>query len=352
MTKVLGIETSCDETAAAAVEDGTRILSNIVSSQIDIHARFGGVVPELASRAHVERILPVIARALDEGAQTLDEMDCIAVVHRPGLIGSVLVGLSAAKAIAWALSKPLVGVNHVDAHVYAGVMTAPEVSFPLVALVASGGHTTLCYARSPLDIERVGRTTDDAAGEAFDKAAALLGLPYPGGPSIEEAGREGDPKAIDFPRAEVGEYDFSFSGVKTACLYLLRGTKGGRTPIADRKEYRTADVAAAFQEAIVDVLVSRTVKLAAARDVRDVVIGGGVACNARLRERLSEELAGRGRRLIAPHPSLCTDNAAMVAGLGFELFRAGRVSSLDLDGYARDVSPQSRKCTSTARTTD
>jgi len=352
MTTVLGIETSCDETAAAVVTDGVRILSNIVASQIDIHAQFGGVVPELASRAHVERILPVIVRALDESVRTLEDMDCIAVVHRPGLIGSLLVGVSAAKALAWGLGKPLVGVNHLDAHVYAGVMTAPDVSFPLVALVASGGHTSLCFARSALEIERVGRTTDDAAGEAFDKAAALLGLPYPGGPSIQKAARDGDPKAIDFPRADVGEYDFSFSGVKTACLYLLRGTKGGRTPVAHKKEYRTADVAASFQEAIVDVLVSRTVKLAVARDVSDVVIGGGVACNARLRERLAEELSRTGVRLIAPHPSLCTDNAAMVAGLACKLFRAGRVSSLDLDGCARDVSPKSRNCASPARTTN
>ena len=341
MTTVLGIETSCDETAAAVVEDGVRILSNIVSSQVDIHARFGGVVPELASRAHVERILPVIVSALEESGRSLDGMDCIAVVHRPGLIGSVLVGVSAAKAMAWGLSKPLVGVNHLDAHVYAAVMTAPEVAFPLVALVASGGHTTLCYARSALEIERVGRTTDDAAGEAFDKAAALLGLPYPGGPSIQEAAREGDPKAIAFPRAKVGDYDFSFSGVKTACLYLLRGTRGGRTPTADKKEYRTADVAASFQEAIVDVLVSRTVKLATACGVRDVVIGGGVACNARLRMRLAEALDRRGVRLIAPAPMLCTDNAAMVAGLGYELFRAGRLASLDLDACARDIATES-----------
>ena len=340
MVKVLGIESSCDETAAAVVVDGRRVLSNTVASQVDIHAKFGGVVPELASRAHVENILPVITQSLDEAGVEREDIDAVAVVHRPGLIGALLVGLSAAKAIAWGLGKPLIPVNHLEAHVYAAVMTDEEVAFPLVALVASGGHTSLFFSKSPLDIERVGKTTDDAAGEAFDKAAALLGLSYPGGPAIQKAAQDGDPKAIAFPRTKVGEYDFSFSGLKTACLYLLRGVKGGRTPLAETEKttYRTADVAASFQEAIVDVLVARTTELAAARDVRDVVIGGGVACNARLRERLGQALARDGRRLVAPNVRLCTDNAAMVAGLGYELLRAGRTGSLDLDAFARDIS--------------
>ncbi|MFH0964116.1 MAG: tRNA (adenosine(37)-N6)-threonylcarbamoyltransferase complex transferase subunit TsaD [Planctomycetota bacterium] len=337
MAIILGIETSCDETAAAVVRDGREILSNVVASQVPLHARFHGVVPELASRAHVEEILPVIVRSLEEASVSPDRLDAIAVVHRPGLIGALLVGVSAAKALSWALGKPLIAVNHLEAHVYGGIMENEDVTVPLVALVASGGHTSLFYVRDILEMERVGRTTDDAAGEAFDKVAALLGLGYPGGPAIERAARAGKPDAFAFPRAQVAEYDFSFSGIKTASLYLLRGLKGGRTPEGLQRTPSTPDVAASFQEAVVDMIVETTMKLAREREVRDVVIGGGVACNARLREKLGAALRRDGRRLVAPAAGLCTDNAAVVAGLGWHLWRAGRLSGLDLDGEARDV---------------
>ena len=342
MATILGIETSCDETAAAVVRDGRCILSSIVASQVDIHAKYGGVVPELASRAHVDNILPVIADALGEAGLRPHDVDAVAVVHRPGLIGALLIGVSAAKTLAWALGKPLVPVNHIEAHVYAGLMEEENVRFPFVALVASGGHTSLFHVEDLLHMERVGRTLDDAAGEAFDKAAALLNLEYPGGPSIEKAALQGDSRAHAFPRAHVGEYDFSFSGLKTACLYLVRGSKGGHAPDPNAPRLGVPDIAAAFQEAVVDVLVDRTASLAADRSTRDVILGGGVACNGRLRTQLADALHAQGRRLVAPSPRLCTDNAAMVAGLAFHLLTAGKTASLHLDAHARDIARQSR----------
>ncbi len=333
---VLGIETTCDETAAAVVRDGREILSSHVASQAKLHAPFGGVVPEIACRAHVETLLPLVERALEDAGTELGRLDGIAVAHTPGLVGALLVGLSAAKALAWAAGRPLVGVDHIEAHVHAVRMAHADLAPPFVALVASGGHTSLYDVRGDTSLAKIGSTVDDAAGEAFDKVSALLGLGYPGGPAIEKAAKCGDASAVAFPRSYPGEkggaggsLDFSFSGLKTAVLYHLRGQHG---KIGARPAPRpAADVAASFQEAVVDVLVARTILAAERTGARAIAVGGGVACNGRLRERLAAEGAARKKRVFFPPPHLCTDNAAMIAGLGHELLRAGRVSDLELE---------------------
>ncbi len=336
---ILGIETSCDETAAAVARGGKEILSSVVHSQASLHAAHGGVVPEIAGRSHLEQILPVIEAALGEARVTLDELDGIAVTTRPGLIGSLLVGVSAAKSLAWARGLPLVGVHHIEAHVYAATMERPaeERPYPCLALVVSGGHTAIYRARSETQIELLGATLDDAAGEAFDKVAHLLGLPYPGGPAVSKLAEGGDPNALRFPRyrPEQGPPAFSFSGIKTAVLYHVRG-QDARAPtppperIADR-----ADVAASFEGAVVDVLVEETLRAARKERVETVLVAGGVACNRVLRREMTRRAEAAGLRAVFPSPPYCTDNAAMIAGLGFHVLRAGRVASLELDASPR-----------------
>jgi len=329
--RVLGIETSCDETAAAVVEDGTRVLSSVVASQEHLHAKYGGVVPEIACRAHVEAVVPTIEQALQRAGAALDSLDAVAVTTCPGLIGALLIGVAAAKTLSWLLGVPLAAVNHLEAHLYAPALAEP-LEYPLVGLIASGGHTILLHAESPIDTDVIGTTTDDAAGEAFDKAASVLGLAYPGGPAIDRAARGGNPRAVAFPRTRLGpgSFDFSFSGLKTAVLYQCYGqnVRGrGETPLAAE---RVADVAASFQEAVVDVLVEKSVRAALSRGVATLVAGGGVACNSRLRTRLAEEAGQVGLKFRFAPPSLCTDNAAMVAGLGAQLIAAGRQAGLDV----------------------
>jgi len=333
--RILGIETSCDETAAAVVDDGARIGASVVASQEHLHAKYGGVVPEIACRAHVEAIVPTIDQALSKAGTDLESLEAVAVTTCPGLIGALLIGLSAAKSLTWLLDLPLVGVNHIEAHLYAPTLEAP-LDYPLVGLIASGGHTVLLHATSPIDSEVVGTTTDDAAGEAFDKAAAVLGLSYPGGPAIDRAAREGDPRAVDFPRTmlEPESFDFSFSGIKTAVLYHCYGPNARGREAAPPPPEAVPDLAASFQEAVVDVLVAKSVRAALSRNVGTLVVGGGVACNSRLRTRLAEEADKVGLRLRFASPALCTDNAAMVAGLAEHLLRAGRAADPDVTAVA------------------
>lgn len=326
----LGIETSCDETAAAVVEDGRRILSNIIASQVDLHSRWGGVVPEVASRRHVETILPVISSALEEAGASPEDIDVIAVTYGPGLAGALLVGLSAAKGLALGWGKPIIGINHLEGHVYANFLDGTEPEWPLICLIASGGHTDLVLMNGHNDLKVLGRTRDDAAGEAFDKAARTMGLGYPGGPQIAALAGEGDPEAVDLPRAylEEGSFDFSFSGLKTAVIYYLETEKrAGR-------QVNQADLAASFQQAVVDVLVDKTFAAAALHPVRQVLLAGGVAANRALREAFLARGRETGTKVSFPPPILCTDNAAMIAAAGCYAFRAGRRSGLDLDARA------------------
>jgi N6-L-threonylcarbamoyladenine synthase len=330
---LLAIESSCDETAAAVVDRQLTILSNVVSSQSELHRRYGGVVPEIASRAHVARIIPAIDEALEKAKVRLEQLSAIAVTSRPGLVGSLLVGLTAAKTLALALEIPLVDVSHVEAHLYACRMAAGRDVFPAIGLVVSGGHTLLYDCLTAVDFELLGSTIDDAAGEAFDKGAKLLGLGYPGGPAIQQAARAGNAGAIRFPRPLIDSptLDFSFSGLKTALLYEIRGDSRGRsTPTEDLSAARVADLAAAYQEAIVDVLVAKC-RRALNRKERDVLcVGGGVAANGRLRERLTQMAEETRTELILAPPALCTDNAAMAA-LAWELIDREIYAPLDLD---------------------
>jgi N6-L-threonylcarbamoyladenine synthase len=319
--KVLGIETSCDETAAAIVEDGSRIISNIVASQIDIHARYGGVVPEVASRQHLLTIIPVISQAMT--GVSWQDINGIAVTFGPGLAGSLLVGVNVAKAIALAKKLPIVGVNHLEAHIYANWLDSSPpsekggVTFPCLCLVVSGGHSDLVLMKGHGQFEKLGRTRDDAAGEAFDKAARILGLGYPGGPAIEQASRSGIP-CLSLPRAWLQEsHDFSFSGLKTALWHLVQ--KGGIS---------VADAAASFQLAVVDVLVVKTIEAARQLKVEQILLSGGVAANKMLTRHF---LASSPVSVLIPPPHLCTDNAAMVAACGYYHFQAGKVSGYDLD---------------------
>ena len=334
---VLGIESSCDETAAAVVREGREVLSSVIASQIAEHAPFGGVVPEIAGRSHLRAVLPTIERALEDAGVELGQLSAIAVTTRPGLIGSLLVGLSVAKGLAYARGLPLVAVDHIEAHAYAAVMEAPDDAYPNLTLVVSGGHTALYEVLSPTQLSRLAETRDDSAGEAFDKVAHLLGLPYPGGPSVSRLAEGGDPKKIRFPRYRTkhGEPDFSFSGLKTAVLYHLRGQDAlAATPapetIADR-----ADVAASFQAAAIDALVGPSLEFAQRRGLPTLAVVGGVASNRSLRVRMHAETARLGMRCLFPSPVYCTDNAAMIAGLGWHLLQAGRISDLSLDASAR-----------------
>jgi len=311
--RILGIETSCDETAAAVVVDGSLVASSVVSSQVDLHARFGGVVPELASRAHVELLNPVVAEALVEAGCDGAGLDAVACTIGPGLIGALLVGVSAAKAYALAWGVPFVGVNHLEAHLYAAFLEEPDLEPPLVLLLVSGGHTLLVAMEGHLRYRLLGATIDDAAGEAFDKVARLLGLPYPGGPAIDLLAMDGDPTAIAFPRAMLDEgYDFSFSGIKTSVLTYVR-----KHPDASG-----ADVAASFQEAVVDVLVTKARRAALEVGAKGLCLAGGVAANSVLRERLLDACIADGLRAFVPSRSMCTDNAAMVAATAWWRLRA------------------------------
>jgi N6-L-threonylcarbamoyladenine synthase len=322
---VLGIETSCDETAVALVEDGARVRSNVVSSQVEHHRPFGGVVPEIAARAHLELLLPVIDRALVEAGCTYDDVEGVAVTTGPGLVGALLVGVAAGKALALAHELPFIGVNHLEGHVCAVQLEFGRLAPPLVGLVVSGGHTSLVLLRADGTFVTLGATIDDAAGEAFDKIARFLGLPYPGGPEIDRLAQAGDPAAIAFPRALLHErgYDFSLSGLKTAVVRELRRREALGEPIDD------ADVAASFQEAVVDVQVAKTVRAALAYEVEQVTVVGGVAANTRLRARMEAACADAGLRLLIPSPALCTDNGAMIAAAGWNRLAAGERTPLD-----------------------
>lgn len=319
MTLILGIETSCDETAAAVVEDGRTVCSSVVSSQVDLHARFGGVVPEVASRAHVELITPVIAEALVEAGVELAELDAVAACHGPGLAGALLVGVAAAKGIAVATGLPYVGVNHLEAHLHAAWLEDPDLAPPLAVLIVSGGHTMTVAMEDHGRYRVVGQTVDDAAGEAFDKVARHLGLGYPGGPAIDRLAREGDPAAVRFPRAMPGDADFSFAGLKTAVVNHTR-----RHPDTAR-----ADVAASFQEAVVDQLVAKLVAAADEAGAPVLALGGGVAANSRLRAKVADAAAATGRAVFLPPPSLCTDNGAMIAATAWWRLRADGPTPLD-----------------------
>ena len=323
---VLGIESSCDETAAAVLEDGRRVRSSIVASQDAVHAPYGGVVPELASRRHLEVIVPVVERALAEAGVTLASLDGIVVTHGPGLVGSLLVGCAFAKSLAYVHGLPLVGVNHLEGHIFAASLTDDPPDHPFLALVVSGGHTALYHARAPLTYDLVGETRDDAAGEAFDKVAKLLGLGFPGGPLIERVARQGSPTAVPFSLAQMTDQapDFSFSGLKTAVsLHVKR-----HGPLADGE---VADVAASFQAAAVKMLVRKTTKAALRLGIRRVVLTGGVAANTALRESLAATCGEHGIHLHVPPRNLCTDNAAMIAAAGTARLLAGERSGMDLN---------------------
>lgn len=329
---LLALESSCDETAAAVIDRDRNVLSSVVASQYELHRDFGGVVPEIASRAHVRRILPVIAESLHDAGLELSDVGAVAVATQPGLVGSLLVGLTAAKTLALVLDIPLIAVNHIEAHVYACRMAAGHDIFPAVGLVVSGGHTNLYDCTSPLDFELLGSTIDDAAGEAFDKVAKILDIGFPGGPAIERVATNGDPKAIRFPRTFLKEdrLEFSFSGLKTAVLYTVTGVPGSHKQPEPLTDQRRADIAASFQAAVVDVLVAKCRQTLEQRNRSSLCVGGGVAANTLLRAKL--ETMCRHARVdlhVAPM-SLCTDNAAMAA-IAWESVERGRFSSLDLD---------------------
>ena len=330
---VLGIETSCDETAAAIVRDGREIVSSVIASQIETHKRFGGVVPELASREHLDKIVPIVEEAFSQAGMQPQEIDGIAVTVGPGLVGSLLVGVSYAKAMAFALGKPLVGVNHIEGHVYSVAFGNPPVEYPALALIVSGGHSNLFLVPSPGKYKVLARTRDDAAGEAFDKVAKMMGLGYPGGPIIEKLAREGNPKAVKFstPRMGDGSADFSFSGLKTAVTKHVRET--GLQPVRNGEEPSAAiiDLAASFQSVVVRSLVGTTERLAAEYPPQTLIVAGGVACNKALREAASAAAERLGIPAYFPSPHLSTDNAAMIAAAGTVKLQAGERAGFDLN---------------------
>jgi len=324
---ILGIESSCDETAAAVVKDGREVLSNVINTQIALHKKFGGVVPEVASRRHIETIDAVIDEALEEANVTFDDIDAIAVTYGPGLVGALLVGVSTAKALAFALNKPLVPVHHIKGHIMANFVAHKDLEPPFVCLVASGGHSHIIEVLTYTDFRVIGRTRDDAAGEAFDKVARSIGLGYPGGPKIDALAPSGNKDAIAFPRASVenAPYDFSFSGVKSAVLNYINGCK------MKGIEYSQADIAASFQEAVVDVLVQHTMLAAKNYNISKIAMAGGVASNKGLRAKMRAECEKRGYSLYYPDPVFCTDNAAMIGAAGYYEYRNGVRSGLDLN---------------------
>lgn len=334
MPRILCLESTCDETAAAVVTEDLRVLGSVVASQTELHERFGGVVPEIASRAHVERVLPVIDEALRAARVTLADLDAIAVANQPGLVGSLLVGACAAKALCVATGLPLIAINHLQAHVYACRVASGEEVFPCVGLIVSGGHSNLYRCDAPTDFTPLGGTIDDAAGEAFDKVGALLGLPFPGGPNVSRIAADGDRSAVRFPRPLLKDRTrlaFSFSGLKTAVRYEIAGPGGDPASVV-LSDPRKADLAASFEEAVVDCLVGKSELALEQTGFDTLCVGGGVAANGRLRERLEASAQQHGHRLFIPPGELCTDNAVMGA-IAIERFRAGKFESLEMDVY-------------------
>lgn len=326
---ILGIETSCDETAAAVVQNGRHILSNIVNSQIDIHRRFGGVVPEVASRKHVENIGLVVQKAMDESGLAYADLDAVAVTNRPGLIGALLVGLSFAKAFAYGINKPLITINHLNGHIYANLLEHPHLEFPAICLVVSGGHTSLLLMQSEMDYQLIGATLDDAAGEAFDKVARFLGLGYPGGPAIQKAAELGQAGRYTLPRVFLKrpELEFSFSGLKTAVMNEWRKAQ-------QRGEANVEDMAAEFQTALIEILVGKTIQATEQYQARSIIMAGGVAANGPLRELMTKRGQEIGRPVHYPSLSLCTDNAVMIAAAAYPEFVQGRFASLHVNAQA------------------
>jgi len=331
--RVLAIETSCDDTGAAIILNGRKILSNIVSSQVPIHQKYGGVVPELASRKHIESIVPIVTEALNKAKVTLKEIDGIAVTQGPGLVGSLLVGLSFAKSVAFATGLPFIGVNHIEAHLSAIFLDEKPPRFPFIGLVVSGGHTSLFRMDGFGKYQRLGQTRDDAAGEAFDKVGKLLGLGYPGGPIIDELSKTGNPKAVRFPRPVLAKnsLDFSFSGLKTAVVNYV---KTHPEPPESYPDGLVKDIVSSFQEAIIDVLVKKTIQAAQHQGLNRIVLSGGVAANQRLRQRMKEEAIERKLKVYIPSPIFCTDNAAMVGVVGYEYLKQGIRSPLSLNAFS------------------
>ena len=336
---ILGIETSCDETAAAVVADGRAVKSSVVASQNKLHEKYGGVVPEIASRAHIEQIYPVIVGAMEQANVTGDDIDAVAVANQPGLTIALVVGVTAAKTLALVWEKPLIAINHLHAHLQSAMLAEESLALPAVALIVSGGHTCLYDCESPLELKLLGTTIDDAGGEAFDKVANILRLGYPGGPSIEEAAEKGNPNAIRFPRTMLGRdsLDFSFSGIKTAVLYYCHGQDmKGEDKVDSMSEQEIADVAASFQAAVIDVLVKKTQRAARRIGAKTVLLGGGVAANTQLRKALGEMCDAEKpakKLLIAPKP-YCTDNAVMVASLAYHKYKAGLFADMSLEAKA------------------
>ncbi|HEC04168.1 MAG TPA: tRNA (adenosine(37)-N6)-threonylcarbamoyltransferase complex transferase subunit TsaD [Phycisphaerales bacterium] len=336
---ILGIETSCDETAAAVVADGKIVKSAVVASQVKLHEKYGGVVPEIASRAHVENIYPVIKEAMEQAGVERGDIDAIAVANQPGLTIALVVGVTAAKTLSFAWGKPLIAINHLHAHLQSAVMAEDDLQLPAAALIVSGGHTSLYDYRSPLEPQLLGSTIDDAAGEAFDKVATILKLPYPGGPSIQKAATDGDPAAIKFPRSMLGRdsLDFSFSGIKTAVLYHCRGQNmKGENRVDSMSRQEIADIAASFQAAVVEVLVKKTRRAIRRIGARTVLLGGGVAANSALRaalQKMCDGLTPATKLLVAPK-QYCTDNAVMVGSLAYYKFKAGLFADLTLEPKA------------------
>lgn len=326
-TLILAIESSCDETAASVVKNGRTILSNVISSQIELHKLYGGVVPEIASRKHIEKINQVIEQALDDANVTLDDLDAIGVTYGPGLVGALLVGVAEAKAIAYAKKLPLVGVHHIEGHVSANYIEHPDLEPPFLCLIVSGGHTHLVIVKDYGEFEILGRTRDDAAGEAFDKVARAIGLGYPGGPKIDRLSKEGNPEAIVFPKGKVGDcpYDFSFSGVKSAVLNYLNNAQ------MKGEEVNRADLAASFQKAVVDVLVEHTMQTAQDYHMNKIAIAGGVASNGSLREAMTKACAARDYKFYRPSPIFCTDNAAMIGVAAYYEYIKGTRHGWDLN---------------------
>ncbi|MHC4476989.1 MAG: tRNA (adenosine(37)-N6)-threonylcarbamoyltransferase complex transferase subunit TsaD [Planctomycetota bacterium] len=336
---ILGIETSCDETAAAVVADGRIVMSSVIASQTKLHEKYGGVVPEIASRAHIEKIYPVISEALEQAPVTADDIDAVAVANQPGLTIALVVGVTAAKTLAFAWEKPLIAINHLHAHLQSAMLAEDSLELPAVALIVSGGHTCLYDCESPLELKLLGSTIDDAAGEAFDKVATILKLPYPGGPSIEKAAKKGHPDAIKFPRSMLGRdsLDFSFSGIKTAVLYYCRGQDmKGQNKVESMSDQQIADIAASFQAAVIEVLGRKTQRAVERIGARTVLLGGGVAANSALRAALQEmcDSAQPAKNLLVAPKQYCTDNAVMVASLAYHKFKAGLFADLSLEPKA------------------
>jgi N6-L-threonylcarbamoyladenine synthase len=337
VTRILGIETSCDETAAAVVRDRCHVESSVIASQVAEHGKFGGVVPEIASRMHIEAIGPVIERALEEAGRTLDDMDAIAVTRGPGLIGCLLVGLSAAKAIAWQRDLPLLAVHHLEGHIRSCFIETPDIQFPVLALVVSGGHTSIYRCPEESVYELLARTRDDAAGEAFDKVGKLVGLSYPGGPAIDRISRGANERAYDFPQPKMkdGSLDFSFSGLKTAVRQtVIKAGFAQKGLLGDESSTQIADLVASFQYAAVSVLLDRTLKLCKRESINTVLVTGGVACNGRLRTAFAELAKAQGLTVHIPSPILTTDNAAMIAAAGFLHLERGQIATPDINADA------------------